>query len=358
MAAPNNISKLLDAYVSSPATALSFTDYTPKKVVNQASLLAKGSTTLFGVTIDNSGNIFVSDPVQHAIYKATPGGSLALYAGLPGTQGNNGSSVVTLLNARFNMPTGLACDASGNLYVADSLNYQLRKITPDGRVTLIAGAPTPTSGYVDGTAARFSAFRDLAIDASNNIYIADTGNYCIRKIKAGTNNVITIAGKGTVAGDVLGAGNVARFGLPVSIAVDAAGVCFIADATNYKIKKMDQDGNVTRVVGAGTRGHTVGTYATTQFLDMLTLTTDRSRNVYLIDTDAPNAWGARMMKITYDGKCKTIYNFNQAPTASGKLVVGADVDRSGKFFIVESNFADILEDYSSDSSESTESSAS
>lgn len=356
MANANDVSRISDAYVVSPANASTFQGYEPKVIVNTASLLAKGSTSLFGICIDNAGVIYVSDPVRHAIYKVTQNGSLALYAGEAGTSGNNGSSVVTLANARFNAPAGLACDQYGNLYVADSYNYQIRKITPDGRVSLIAGDPSVSAGFVDGTAAKFRLVRDLALDNSGNLYIADTGNHCIRKMRAGTNNVITIAGKGNTSGDVLGAGGTARFDNPVSICVDAAGVCFIADANNYKVKKMDQDGNVTLVVGAGSRGTTVGTYATSKFLDMLTITTDRSRNLYLVDND--DSSGARLMKISYNGACKTVYNFNTTPTDSGTYAVGVDVDRSGKFFVVESRYADRIYSYTSSSSTNSSSSTS
>ena len=355
MASPNNISRLRDSYVVSPLTAQDCAGYGPQKMANQAALLAKGSTKLFGVCVDNAGRVYVSDPVNHVIYRSHHGGTVSVLAGSSGVSGNNGSSVVTLANARFNTPMGIACDAYGNVYVADLGNHQLRKITIDGKVTLIAGDPSGAYGFVNGTAAKFRGLRDIAIDASNNIYIADTGNHCIRKIVAGTNNVITIAGKGTVTGDVIGSGLVARFNRPMSIAVDDAGICFIADAANYKIKKMDKDGNVTRVVGAGTRGTTVGTNLTTQFLDMLTLTVDRSRNLYLVDSD--DNTGARLMKVSYNGKCNTMYNFGDSTKdQSGILMVGLDVDRAGKFVMVESAYADVIYNYSSSSSSSSSSS--
>jgi len=346
----NRISRVYDGYVTSQETVYAYSNYDPKGIVNAATLLLKGSTALFGVTIDNSGNIFVADSTQHVILKAEPNGDLAWYAGLAGTSGNNLANVVTLANARFNTPRGLACDAYGNLYVADSGNNQIRKITPDGRVSLLAGDPNGLAGYVNGTSAKFKNPWDLAIDSSNNIFVADTDNHTIRKFLNGTQTVITLAGA-KAAGDITGAGNLARFNTPISIAVDAAGVLFVADSLNYKVKKVDRDGNVSRVCGAGTKGTTVGTYLTTQFQDMLQITVDRSANIYVLDTSPE--WGPRLMKINNNGICHTVYDFDQAPTPGYPSVIGVEVDRSGKFVIIESDAAGAFSSSSSSSSSSS-----
>ena len=154
-------------------------------VAGTTQLLARGSTEGFGVCCDPSGMIFVSDPTRHCIMKIWPSGTVYLYAGLPGTSGNNGANVVSLYNARFNTPRSICCDRTGNLYVADSGNNQIRKITPDGYVSLIAGNAAGVAGYVNGTASRFNNPWGLCVDRSGNIMVADTGNHAIRKITTG-----------------------------------------------------------------------------------------------------------------------------------------------------------------------------
>lgn len=340
MGTPNKVSKMIDGYVLANG-------FEPVTLAGEAALLAKGSYVVFGMTIDNAGITYVSDPVRHAIFKVTPHGKVYLYAGLPGTSGNNSSNNVSLTAARFNTPRGLAADAQGNIYVADSGNNQIRKITPDGLVTLIAGDPAGTSGYVNGTASRFNTPWDIAIDASNTIYVADTGNHAIRKIKSGVKNTITIAGTNS-SGDVLGAGGTARFSSPRSIAVDASGTCYIADTGNYKVKKMNVDGTVTLLAGS-TRGDSTG-----KFLDSFTIAVDRSCNLYVVDMD--KTIGPRLVKINYNGDMFVMKRFKTDCVTSRMYVCAADINRSGVIEILDSVYTDTY--YSSDSSASSYSSSS
>jgi sugar lactone lactonase YvrE len=144
--------------------------------------------------------------------------------------------------ARFNIVSGVVKDASGNLFVCDRDNHRIRKITPEGVVSTFAGG---TLGFVDGTgtAARFNQPYCIAIDAAGNFYVGDRINHAIRKITpAGV--VTTLAGNGT-AGDVNGTGSAARFNEPIGIAVNSAGVLYVADYINQKIKKVTPAGVVT-----------------------------------------------------------------------------------------------------------------
>jgi streptogramin lyase len=161
--------------------------------------------------------------------------------------------------ARFNNPTGLATDASGNVYVADYNNHTIRKITPAGVVTTLAGT-AGVSGGEDGAgaAARFSSPAGLATDASGNVYVADFGNHTIRKITpAGV--VTTLAGKASTRGNDNGNGAAARFNSPRGVATDASGAVYVADTYNYTIRKITPAGEVSTLAGtAGLNGFQPG----------------------------------------------------------------------------------------------------
>ena len=337
----NQVSIINDGYVQSVG-------FLHPAVAGPVGLAAKGSYRLFGVCSDYSGNIFVSDPAFHIILKITPSGNTYTYGGRTATSGNNGATPVRQSASRFNTPRGMACDAYGNLFVADSGNNQIRKITPDGWVTLVAGDPNGVAGYVNGTSAKFSAPWDVAVDTSNNMYIADYTNNCIRFVRNGLQSVCTISGT-NVAGDVYGAGATARYRNPRSIAVDQGGMCYIADYGNYKIKRMNQDGFAYKFSGTGVKGTTAGIATVARFQDLFMVTTDRSGNVYAIDYT--EAIGARLLRVTADGFVNVEYNFKVVSTQP--LVCGIDVNRSGKLFIIESTFEDAF--YSSSSSSSIDS---
>jgi sugar lactone lactonase YvrE len=196
-----------------------------------------------GLAIDGAGNIYVADTGNNMIRKITPAGVVTTFAGQAGTFGfadGAGSA------ARFNVPRGIASDTLGIVYVADNSNQVIRRITPDGNVTTIAGVPG-VAGSDDGAAvaARFRDPPGIAVDAAGNLYVADQGNHTIRKISAGV--VTTIAGSAGVAGYADGNGSVARFNSPEGIAVDAAGNVYVADRGNNAIRRITPAGDVTTV---------------------------------------------------------------------------------------------------------------
>jgi hypothetical protein len=196
---------------------------------------------------DAAGNLLLGDPEGHTIRKATPAGVVTTLAGLGGSAGavdGTGSA------ARFSFPHGVALDDSGNLYVADTENHAIRKVTPAGVVTTFAGQ-LGTSGTTDGTgaAARFSGPVGMVRDGAGNLYISDWYGHAIRKITpAGV--VTTLAGTSGVSGDADGTGAAARFKNPWSLALDGAGNLFVADYANDLVRKITPAGVVTTLAGA------------------------------------------------------------------------------------------------------------
>jgi sugar lactone lactonase YvrE len=206
---------------------------------------------------------------------------------LAGLAGSTGSADGTGSAARFNLPFGIACDASGNVYVADTINHTIRMIVAStGVVTTLAGLAEST-GSDDGTGsvARFTSPFGIACDAFGNVYVADTSNSTIRKIVASTGVVTTLAGLAGSFGSDDGTGSAARFTLPRGVACDASGNIYVADTTNNTIRKVTPAGVVTTLAGlAGSIGSADGTGSAARFYDPHSIACDASGNVYVADT--------------------------------------------------------------------------
>ena len=193
-----------------------------------------GSTAQFndpvGVAVDGAGNVYVADTYNHRIRKVSPAGVVTTLAG--STQGfadGAGSA------AQFNGPYGVAVDGAGNVYVADYYNSRIRKVTPAGVVTTLAGSSTQGSADGAGSAAQFSGPYGVALDGAGNVYVADLNNQRIRKVTpAGV--VTTLAG--STQGFADGAGSAARFNGPTGVALDGAGNVYVADRENQRIRKV------------------------------------------------------------------------------------------------------------------------
>ena len=198
----------------------------------------------FGVAVAADGTVYVADAGEsNRIRKITPDGIVATFAG-----GKEGFSDGLTMAASFNTPSGLAIDADGNLYVADTGNHRIRKITPEGQVSTLAG--DGTAGYVDGPAsqARFNGPIGVAVDARGNTYVADTYNDRIRVISS-DGQVSTVAGNGT-PGYVDGDRSTAQFDTPCGIVTAADGSLIVADTGNDRLRKITPEGSVTTLPGA------------------------------------------------------------------------------------------------------------
>lgn len=210
-----------------------------------------------GVCLDAQGNILVTDRTNNRIRKIAPNKTVTTIAGT----GEKGFGDGPAAAAKFSFPWRSTIDAQGNIYVADRDNHKIRKIAPDGTVSTLAGS---TAGYADGqgTAAKFNQPLDVAVDANGNVYVADNSNHRIRKITpAGA--VTTLAGSASGFKD--GTGTAASFANPSGIAVDAAGNVLVADRLNHRIRKITAAGEVSTLAGAGTVGALDGDAAAAKF---------------------------------------------------------------------------------------------
>jgi len=194
-----------------------------------------------GVAVDGSGNVYVADYGNNLIRKITQAGIVSTLAGSGAKGADDGLDTA----ATFNLPEALAVDAAGNVYVADNGNDLIRKVTPTGQVTTFAGNGQPGKSDGTGTAASFNSPFGIAIDASGNLYVADSGNNLIRKITP-DGSVTTIAGSGSKGAND-GAGKAASFNTPAGIAVDKSGNIYVADENNNLIRKITQAGAVTTI---------------------------------------------------------------------------------------------------------------
>jgi serine/threonine-protein kinase len=284
-----------------------------------------------GVAVDASGNVYVADYENHKIRKITSTGVVTTFAG----SGANGSVDATGTLASFAYPSAVAVDVSGNVYVADAGNNKIRKITPAGVVTTLAGSGIADSVNATGTLASFDTPSGIAVDASGNVYVGDTWNDKIRKITP-TGVVTNFAGSGT-AGSVNATGTLASFNRPNSVAIDGSGNVYVADQTNNKIRKITSAGVVTTLAGSGTQGSVDATGALASFYSPIGVAVDASGNVYVADT-----WNNEIRKITSAGVVTTFAGSGTSGSvdATGTLAsfaspVGVAVDGSGNVYVAD-----------------------
>jgi gliding motility-associated-like protein len=243
-----------------------------------------GTTATFnnphGIAIDPSGNVFLANRFGHTIRKITPAGVVTTFAGSgnPGATDGNGTL------ALFNEPWAVACDAVGNVYVADTKNYKIRKINSVGDVTTVAG--TGIFGVTNGASsiAQFGFPTGIAVNNDGSkIYVCDRMTNTIRKIETGV--VTTIAGTVFSPGAVDGPAATSKFDHPYSVALDASGNLFIADEFNNKIRKLSTAGIVSTFAGTGVMGGNDGPSAAATFNAPWGVTVDANGDVIVGDAN-------------------------------------------------------------------------
>jgi sugar lactone lactonase YvrE len=246
-----------------------------------------------GVAADFAGNLYVADTDNCTVRKITSTGEVSTFAGTAGKCGYKDGDGPA---AQFNLPGGVTTDTLGNVYVADSANLSIRKITPDGVVSTLGGT-------LLGVLTNANSFGPdgVATDAMGNVYVADTAAHIILKISpAGV--VSTLAGSGGYAGSTDGIGSTARFFYPGGVATDSQGNVHVADSFNHTIRTISPTGNVTTLAGlAGNPGSADGVGTTARFNQPEGLVVDSAGNVYVADTA-----NGTIRKITPNGTVTTV----------------------------------------------------
>lgn len=235
---------------------------------------------LFGIAVDIAGNVYLADTGNHSIRRLSTTGQLTTIAGT-----NTPSYVDGAANAaRFNQPNAIAVDRAGAVYVVDFGNFLIRKIAVDGSVSTLAGA-FRSRGRSDGVgvAATFNDPYGIAVDAAGTVYVADTGNHLIRKISP-EGLVSTLAGSGT-AGSVDGVGADASFNRPYGIAVDAAGVLYVTEEAGFRVRKVKLDGTVSTIAGSGVSAFANGLGTAAAFKSPAGISVDGAGNLYVADKE-------------------------------------------------------------------------
>ncbi|ACU03574.1 IPT/TIG domain-containing protein [Pedobacter heparinus] len=282
-----------------------------------------------GLAVDAQGNVIVADRQNHTIRKISPAGQVTTIAG----DGTAGYADGTGTAAKFSSPWKLAIDPLGNIIVADRDNFKIRKIAPDGAVTTLAGS---TAGFADGTgsAAKFMQPLDVVADAQGNIYVADNTAHRIRKVSP-SGTVTTLAGDGT-AGYLDATGVQAKFRNPSGLTVDQQGNIIVADRLNHRIRKITPAGTVSTIAGAGTTGLLDGDALTAKFADPYGVAVDAGGNILVAELT-----NARIRKITPVGQVSTLAG-SSAGFADGLSVnakfnqpTDLDIDAKGNIYVAE-----------------------
>lgn len=290
----------------------------------------------YGIAVDASGNVFVGELDNHRLRKITPSGFVSTFAGSATGGFTNGVGTA----ATFGALAGLAFDNNGNLIIADFGNHAIRMSDPNANITTLAGGGgtggSNANGYVDnfGSGARFSYPTGVAVDANNNVLVADRSNHAIRMITPAS-FVSTFAGKGTEFGDVDGPRLNSRFFVPEDIAVDAEGNIYVSDAGNHKIKKIKTDGSVITLAGNGVSGNISGPGTTAQFNTPVGIDIDASGNIFVADRFNNKVRVVMPNGFTYDLAGDGTFGYQDGPGATAKIAepFGLALDADGNVYI-------------------------
>lgn len=295
----------------------------------------------FGLAFDSSGNLYIADQLNNRIRKLTPDGKLSTIAGTGKASYSGDGGEAT--SADLNHPCGIAIDSAGNLYIADTANNSIRKITSAGTISTFAGTGQIGNTGDGGEASKavFDHPIGLALDSQGKLYIADTSNNRIRVV--GTDGKIdAFAGSGTAGstGDG-GPAKDARLNRPQGLFVDSSGVVYIADTFNHRIRKVDTDGTITTVAGVGTPGYSGdgGPATKAELRYPKSVVKDAAGNLFIVDS-----FNARIRVVTPDGIIQTVagdgfhgYAGDDGPAAKARFRFpsGLAVDPQGRLYVTD-----------------------
>ncbi len=279
----------------------------------------------YSVALDSAGNLYIADSSNHRVRKVDPNGTITTVAGTgdPGFSGDGGPAASAMLNS----PYGLSVDKSGNLYIADRANYRIRRVSPDGTINSIAG--NGRSGFSgDGGLATNASVSDvygMALDASGNLFIADRNNHRIRRITPG-GVISTVAGNGIFgfSGDG-GLATFASLAFPEGVALEASGNLYIADWNNNRVRRVSTSGIITTAAGngAGTFAGDNGPAISASVSLPRGVAVDASGNLYIADGD-----NNRIRRVSTAGTITTVVG-NGTATFSGDGDVATNASLRG-----------------------------
>lgn len=282
----------------------------------------------FGMCIDNDGSLYAADIGNNCIRKIDSDGNVLTFAGSIDSGYVDGAKDEAL----FYQPTGICADNNGNFYIADFMNQYIRKIDSQGNVTTLAGNGEP--GYKEGigSEAQFNYPRGIVVDSKGNLYVGDSWNHRIRKISpagvvttfAGFNEEVGVESRGILK-DGLGAE--ARFGTPCGLAIDKDDNIYVADALNHAARKIDTQGSVTTIAGNGTAGYKDGNSNEALLNTPTEICVTSDGTVYIADT-----YSNRIRKVTPDGKVTTIADDGDGIDYPRGIVVN---EKTGTLFFVD-----------------------
>jgi uncharacterized protein (TIGR03437 family) len=302
----------------------------------------------WGVTVDTAGNVYIADSYNNVIRRVTASSGVITTVAGNGTQGYSGDNV-SALSAELNFPTGVAVDAAGNLYIADYFNYRIRKVS-NGTITTVAGTGVTGYGGDNGqaTSALLGGPEGVAVDSAGNLYIADALNYRVRKVAGGV--ITTVAGNGTpgFSGDN-GPATSAQLRAFYGVAVDSAGNLYIADTDNNRIREVSK-GTITTVAGNGVCTATScysgdnGPATSAQLHSPWGVAVDAAGNLYIADlfNNAIRKISNRVVTTIAGGGG----GFNGGGPSNGILVDapnGVAVDSAGNIYVADTANQRILE---------------
>ncbi|WP_026309024.1 NHL repeat-containing protein [Spirosoma spitsbergense] len=294
-----------------------------------------------GVALDGIGNLYIADSQNHRIRKVTTSGIVSTVAGT-GTAGYDGDGAAATA-ANLNNPVGVAVDGMGNVYIADALNHRIRKVAANGVITTVAG--TGMAGFSgDGgaaTSANLNTPAGVTVDGMGNFYVSDQKNQRIRMVST-AGIIITVAGTGTAGYSEDGvAANTASLNNPAGLAVDGSGNLYIADQSNHRVRKVSAGGIISTVAGNG-----IGIYSGDGGIATMTslyspggVLIDGTGNLYIAD-----ALNHRIRKVANNGIIATVagngtvsYGGDRGPATSASLYnpVGVAFDGTGNFYIAD-----------------------